>query len=86
MFFLEGLVGSHRTIQLQLLQHYWLGHRSVRNIKLLETNIGSALPNINHSKILCDSPPRIMEIKIKINKWDLIKLKSLCTAKETKIR
>ena len=38
---------------------------------------------MNHSKILYDPPPRVMEIKIKINKWDLIKLKSFCTVKET---
>ena len=37
----------------------------------------------NHSKILCDLPPKVMEIKTKINKWDLIKLKSFCTPKET---
>ena len=38
--------------------------------------------DINHSKILYDPPPRIMEIKTKINKWDLVKLKSFCPAKE----
>ena len=38
---------------------------------------------MNHSKILYDTPPRVMEIKTKINKWDLIKLKSFCTIKET---
>ena len=52
-------------------------------IKLLEENIGRTLFDINHSKILLDPPPREREIKTKINKWDLMKLKSFCTAKET---
>ena len=52
-------------------------------IKFLEENIGKTLSDINHSKILYDPPPRAMEIKAKINKWDLIKLKSFCTMKET---
>ena len=52
-------------------------------IKLLEENIGRTLHDINHSKILFDPPPRVMKRKTKINKWDLMKLKSFCTAKET---
>ena len=48
---------------------------------LLEENIGKTLSNIYHSRILYDPPPRILEIKAKINKWDLIK--SFCTSKET---
>ena len=52
-------------------------------IKLLEENIGKTLSDINHSKILYDTPPRVMEIKAKINRCDLIKLKSFCTMKET---
>ena len=52
-------------------------------IKLLEENIGKTLSNIHHSRILYDPPPRILEIKAKINKLDLIKLKSFCTTKET---
>ena len=43
----------------------------------------NALSDINHSRILYDPPPRILEIKGKINKWDLIKLKSFFTMKET---
>ena len=52
-------------------------------IKLLEENIGKTLSDVNHSRILYDPPPRVMEIKAKINKWELIKLKSFCTTKET---
>ena len=52
-------------------------------VKLLEKNIGRTFSDINYSKILYDPSSRIMEIKTKINKWDLIKLKSFCTAKET---
>ena len=51
-------------------------------IKLLEEN-RQTLSSINHSRILYDPPPRILEIKAKINKWDLIKIKSFCTTKET---
>ena len=60
-------------------------HQEVRpeTIKLLEENIGRTLDDINQSKILYDPPPRVMEIKAKINKWDLTKLKSFCTMKET---
>ena len=54
-----------------------------KTIKLLEENIGKTLSDIHHNRILYDPPPRILEIKAKINKWDLIKLKSFCTTKET---
>ena len=49
----------------------------------LEENIGKTLSNINHSRILYDPPSRILEIKGKLNKWDPIKIKSLCTTKGT---
>ena len=63
----------------------WTKDLNVRpeTIKLLEKNIGRTLDDINQSQILYDPPPRVMEIKTKVNKWDLIKLKSFCTAEET---
>ena len=63
----------------------WIKDINVRpeTVKLLEENIGRTLEDINQSKILYDPPPRIMEIKTKINKWDLIKLKRFCITKET---
>jgi len=63
----------------------WIKDLNIRQetIKLLEENIGKTLSNINHSRILYDPSPRILKIKAKINKWDLIKLKSFCTMKET---
>ena len=62
----------------------WIKDLNVRpdTIKLLEENIGRTLFDINHRKIFFDPPPRVMKIKTKINKWDLMKLKSFCTAKE----
>ena len=56
---------------------------TLETIKFLEKNIGKTLSDINHSRILFDSPPRVMEIKATINIWDLIKLKSFYTTKET---
>ena len=49
----------------------------------MQESIGKTLNDINQSKILYDPPPRVMEIKTKVNKWDLVNLKSFCTAKET---
>ena len=51
--------------------------------KTLEENTGRTLDDINQSKILYDPPPRVMEIKMKVNKWDLTKLRSFGTSKET---
>ena len=63
----------------------WIKDLNVRpeTRKLLEENIGRTLDDINQSKILYDSLSRVTEIKTKVYKWDLIKLKSFCTAKET---
>ena len=61
----------------------WIRDLNVRPepIKLLDKT-GKTLSDINHSRILYDPPPRILKIKAKINKWDLIKIKSFCTTKE----
>ena len=64
---------------------YWIKDLNVRPeiIKFLEENLGKTLSAINHSRILYNPPPRVMKIKAKINKWDLIKIKSFCTTKKT---
>ena len=63
----------------------WIKDLNIRPeiIKLLGENTGKTLSDVNHSRIRYDPPPRVMEIKAKINKWDLIKIKSFCTTKET---
>ena len=63
----------------------WIRDLNVRaeTIKLLEENIGKILSDVNNSRILYDPSPKAMEIKAKISKWDLIKLKSFCTTRET---
>ena len=63
----------------------WIKDLDIRpdTIKLLEENIGQTLSDINDSNIFSDPPLRVMTVKTKINKWDLINLKSFCTAKET---
>ena len=63
----------------------WMKDLNVRTetTKLLEENIGRTLDDTNQSKILYDLPPRVTEIKTEVKKWDLIKLKRFCTAKET---
>ena len=63
----------------------WVKDLNVRpeTIKLLEENIGKTLSDISHSRIVYDPPSRMLKIKAKINKRDIIKLKSFCTTKET---
>ena len=76
---------EHFLIPYTKINSKWIKNINVipDTIKLLEENIGKTLSDVNHSRILYDPPPRVMEIKAKINKWELIKLKSFCTTKET---
>ena len=77
---------EHSLTPYRKIKSKWIKDLNLRldTIKLLEENIDRTLYDINHSKILFDPPPREMEIKAKINKWDVIKLNSFCTVKETK--
>ena len=88
----ENWTATHKRIKLEHSQilytkiiSKWIKDLNVRLdiVKLLEENIGRMLSDINQNTILYDPTPRVMEIKTKVNKWDLIKLKSFCTAQET---
>ena len=75
---------EHFLIPYTKIKSKWIKDLNVRpeTIKLIEENIGKTLSDVNHSRILYDPPPRILEIKAKTNKWDLIKSKSFRTMKE----
>ena len=76
---------EHCLIPYTKINSKWIKDLNIRHdtIKLLEKNKGKTFLYINHSNIFMDQSPMPKEIKANINKWNLIKLKSSCTAKET---
>ena len=74
-----GEPGGLPSLGLHRVGHDW---SNLAAVAVAEENIGKTLSDINHGTILYDQPPRILEIKPKINKWDPIKIKSFCTKKE----
>ena len=76
---------EHSLIPHIKINSKWIKDLNVRpgSIKLLEENIGRTVSDMNCRKISSDLSPRVMKIKTKINTWDLIKLKSLYTPKQT---
>ena len=81
----KRMKSEHSLTPYTKINSKWIEDLNIRldTIKLLEENIGRTLFDINCSNIIFDTSPRVMEIKTEINKWDLIKLKDFCTAKET---
>ena len=79
---------NHQLTPYTTIISRWIKDLNVsRNtIKVLEENIGRKISDIPGSNILTDMSPQARDIKERINKWDLIKIKSLCTAKENSIK
>ena len=75
---------EHFLTQYTKINSKWIEDTNVKpeTLKLQEENIGKTLSEIHHSRILYDPRPRILDIKAKIDKWDLIKIKSFCTTRE----
>ena len=81
----ESMKLEHSFTPYTKINSKWIKDLYIRHdtIKLLEENIGKIFLDINHSNIFLDQSPKAKEIKAKINKWDLIKRKYFCIAKET---
>ena len=79
---------DHQLIPYTEINSRWIKHLNIsRNtIIVLEKNMGRKMSDIPHSNILTDTSPKARDIKERINKWNLIKIKSFCMAKENSIK
>ena len=80
---LDHHLTSYTKINSRWIKDLNISHNT---IKVLEENIGSKISDIPHSNILTDTSPKVRDIRERINKWDLIKIKSFCMAKENRIK
>ena len=79
---------NHQLTPYTKINSRWIKDLNISHntIKVLEDNIGRKISDIPHSNILTDTSPKVKDIKERINKWDLIKIKSFCMAKENSIK
>ena len=79
---------DHQLTRYKKINSRWIKNLNIsRNtIKVLEENIGRKISDIPRSSILTDMSPKARDIKERINKWDLIKIKSFFMAKENRIK
>ena len=80
---LDHQLTTYRKINSRWIKDLNISHNT---IKVLEENIGRKISDIPRNNIFADMSPKARDIKERINKWDLIKLKSSCIAKENSIK
>ena len=80
----KSMKSEHTLTPCTKINSKWLKDLNISHdtIKLLEEIIGKIFSGINHTNVFLGQSPKAIDIKAKINKWQLIKLISVCTAKE----
>ena len=79
---------EHQLTPYTKINSRWIKNLNIshKTIKVLEENIGRKYSDIPRSNVLTDTSPKARDIKERINKWDLIKIRSFCMAKENSIK